>query len=297
MCENPLHMAHVFVSYLRDDSALVDRLCAELRLAGIDVWLDRDRLQPGQRWRSAIRTAIQSGACFIACFSSAYAERAHTYMNEELAVAIEELRTRPSDRTWFIPVLLTAADLPDLEIGVGETIRDLQWADLTSDWERGLLTLVRSARASETITERITLTEIARARELAASADSLAQDVITVPPIPTVTDDEAKLIERLFQYKGRCMISAVSGEHESVWVPSFMTEMQWGWERTAQYAQEAGKPIGDRVERLRWIFVVRDLVAKGFLFERLESHSRRTSHYELTELGWRTGLVLAQERT
>ncbi len=57
-------------------------------------------------------------------------------MNEELTVAIEELRLRPTDRAWFIPVLLDDCEVPDRSIGAGETLRTLQWIKLPHSRER-----------------------------------------------------------------------------------------------------------------------------------------------------------------
>jgi hypothetical protein len=46
---------HVFISYVRDNSEMVDHLAAKLRAFGVEVWLDRDQILPGQLWRVAIR--------------------------------------------------------------------------------------------------------------------------------------------------------------------------------------------------------------------------------------------------
>ena len=59
-------MARAFLSYVRDDQAQIDRLCQELRAQNVDVWLDRDSIEPGQRWQPAIRRAIEDGAFFLA---------------------------------------------------------------------------------------------------------------------------------------------------------------------------------------------------------------------------------------
>src|SRR5215203_6234706 len=99
-------MTHTFVSYVRADSERVRRLCHSLNERGITTWLDQEELKPGQRWKQEIKGAIKKGAFFLACFSSAYRDRQRTYMNEELTLAIEELRLRSTDRAWFIPVLL-----------------------------------------------------------------------------------------------------------------------------------------------------------------------------------------------
>jgi TIR domain len=109
----------------------------------IDVWQDTDRLIPGRRWKNEIRNAIKSGDFFIACFSDNYAARSRTYMREELLLAIEELRLRPADRTWFIPVMLTPTEIPTISVGAGETLRDFQWVNLYDGWEEGISSLVR----------------------------------------------------------------------------------------------------------------------------------------------------------
>lgn len=131
-------MQYVFVSYLREDHRDVDLICEFLRQHGISVWLDRDQIRPGSRWRAAIREAISSGAFFAACFSKAYNDRERAYMNEELTLAIEELRLRPTNRSWFIPILLPGGTVPDRQIGSGETLRDLQWIELEGDDSTGL---------------------------------------------------------------------------------------------------------------------------------------------------------------
>jgi hypothetical protein len=137
-------MRHVFVSYVRENQPLVDRLCAELSSHGINVWRDRDALRPGQRWQWAIREAIREGIYFIACFSNEYSGRSRTYMNEELTVAVEELRTRHVNTDWFIPVRLDECAVPRRSIGAGEDLTDLQWLDLFPDWKTGIIRLVHT---------------------------------------------------------------------------------------------------------------------------------------------------------
>ena len=59
-------MNHVFISYIRENEEVVGRLCDELASRGIEVWLGRNDIDPGTRWKQAIRRAIQDGAFFIA---------------------------------------------------------------------------------------------------------------------------------------------------------------------------------------------------------------------------------------
>jgi hypothetical protein len=135
--------SHVFISYVREDKAMVQRLASELEQHGVEVWLDRDRLRPGMRWQAAIRRAIEDGAFFIACFSEHLAARQRSYMNEELVIAIDAVRRQPSDRGWFLPVLLSPnAAVPDRLIGAGETLHDIHYVELYGDWDDGIRRLV-----------------------------------------------------------------------------------------------------------------------------------------------------------
>lgn len=131
-------MKHVFLSYLSEDSELVARIARYLSKHRIQVWLDRNDLRPGENWERAIRKAIQDGAYFVACFSKAYSERTSTYMNEELNLALAELRKRSPEHRWFIPVLLSECEVPDLDIRPGKTLKSLHYVSMYEHWERGL---------------------------------------------------------------------------------------------------------------------------------------------------------------
>src|SRR5579862_7502303 len=122
---------HVFVSYVREDSSRVDSLCQVLSAAGIPVWRDTARLWPGEDWRAAIRRAIRDDALvFLACFSRQSVSQAKSYQNEELVLAIEEMRLRAPGRSWLIPVRFDDCRVPDRSIGGGRLLTDLQSADL-----------------------------------------------------------------------------------------------------------------------------------------------------------------------
>jgi hypothetical protein len=146
---NPLSAAHsgdghVFISYVSEDSITVERLQCDLEKAGITVWRDRSSLGPGDLWKTTIRQAISSGAFFLACFSAASKLRAKSYMNEEVTLAVEELRMRSRDRVWFLPVVLPGGEVPDRSIGAGETLRDFNYAILTPEtWSTELRKLVQ----------------------------------------------------------------------------------------------------------------------------------------------------------
>jgi TIR domain len=133
---------YAFVSYVREDSGMIDSMCSHLASVGLVTWRDTERLLPGEEWKVAIRRAIGTGAAFVACFSSASETGEGTATREELVVAIEELRRRPLNPEWFIPVRLEPCEVPALSIGAGRTIRDLEIVDLYDRKANGLRQLV-----------------------------------------------------------------------------------------------------------------------------------------------------------
>jgi hypothetical protein len=125
------YKGHAFISYVREDSSEADALQRMLEAAGIPVWRDIASLRPGEDWRAKIRNAITHDALvFIACFSSRSAARQQSYHNEELLLAIDQLRRRRPDDPWLIPVCFDSCDVPDLELGAGRTLASIQRADL-----------------------------------------------------------------------------------------------------------------------------------------------------------------------
>ena len=137
---------HAFISYVREDSSHADRLQQVLEAAGVRVWRDKSDLWPGEDWREKIRRAITDDALvFIACFSHKSVARRRSYQNEELALAIEQLRLRRLGEPWLIPVRFDDCDISDLDIGSGRTLTSIQRADLFGDHsDEGTLRLVRA---------------------------------------------------------------------------------------------------------------------------------------------------------
>jgi len=133
---------YAFISYVRENAKEVDRLCKRLSKSGATVWLDRADVKAGVYWKDAVRSAITNGAFFVACFSQESVAKSRSHMNEELSLAIDELRLRPTHRTWFIPVKLNECAIPDRTIGGGQQLADIHYIDLSLDWDAGVELLV-----------------------------------------------------------------------------------------------------------------------------------------------------------
>jgi hypothetical protein len=179
---------HVFISYVRADTDRVFRLRRHLESAGLPVWIDVNNLWPGQDWRLEIATAIKSGSLvFLACFSHHTASRATSYQNEEITLAVDQMRLRPQGTPWLIPVRFDDCRLPRFDLGAGRTLDSIQRVDLLGEaWQDNigrLLTTLRSllgrdapppeASASRPSTAESLLSELPRTRWRAYRKDDV----------------------------------------------------------------------------------------------------------------------------
>ena len=58
-------MGDIFISYSRADKRRVDKLASRLKKCGLSLWIDRERVVPGEEWDSAIPTAISESKVFV----------------------------------------------------------------------------------------------------------------------------------------------------------------------------------------------------------------------------------------
>ena len=181
----------VFVSYVSENFEVVTRLRRDLERKGIEVWLDKDRIAAGKRWRSEIRNAICDGDFFLAFFSEEYLKRRRTYMGKELSIAVEELNLRPKDKAWFIPVLLSNCQVPDINIGGGETLQDIQSVSLFEDWELGIEKISR-AIIGENQTQYLLRSILPKVRDLLKFASAVH---LEFSPLEFYTDSLLQIVK------------------------------------------------------------------------------------------------------
>jgi hypothetical protein len=125
----------VFVAYAVEDSAIADRLFAELEACGYAPWLDRRKLLPGQNWPRRIQDAIESADFFIACFSSNSVNKRGGFQ-AEIRYALDCATRVPLDDVFLIPVRLDNCKVP------GRIQRETQYIDLFPDWKEGMARIV-----------------------------------------------------------------------------------------------------------------------------------------------------------
>ena len=102
----------VFLLYAHKDKEIVYKLSQRLGRDGINVWLDAERLQPGQVWEHEIRRAILKSDVVIACLSENFS-KPPGYRHEELKIALEKANMLMDDAVFIIPVRLGPCSMPD----------------------------------------------------------------------------------------------------------------------------------------------------------------------------------------
>jgi hypothetical protein len=98
---------HVFLSHSSTDKPAVEELARRLAGEGIQAWLDKWNLIPGDPWQPAIEKALaESETCAVFVGLSGFGP----WQNEEMRAAIDQ-RVRDSGRRFrVIPVLLPGAE-------------------------------------------------------------------------------------------------------------------------------------------------------------------------------------------
>lgn len=112
----------IFLLHARSDGEAVRRLYRRLVKEGVDVWLDQEKLCPGQEWAYEIRKAIHRSDMVIACLSKEFNKQGG-FRHEELRIALEKASSLPEGITFLIPARLEPCDLP-------EALRRWQCVDL-----------------------------------------------------------------------------------------------------------------------------------------------------------------------
>lgn len=125
-------MKSAFISYVSENRPIAIQISSILRKNGIDAWLDRDRLKPGQNWLDEIRKAVSSGSYFIPILSKEWNNREYSVANEELLIAVEELRQRTYSQSWIIPIKANNCEIPEIPIGAARTLSAIHYVDFSS---------------------------------------------------------------------------------------------------------------------------------------------------------------------
>lgn len=131
-CHKELQMSsvkrqfHVFIIHAHLDRQVVRDLYIRLTEEGFQLWLDVEKLLPGQNWEYEIRKAILKSDAVIVCLSQHFGSP-KGFRHKELKIALRKANVLSMDDIFIIPVRLEKCDMPN-------SLRHLHRVDL---FERG----------------------------------------------------------------------------------------------------------------------------------------------------------------
>ena len=102
----------VFLCHAREDKAIVRELYRQLTAEGwMDVWLDSEKLLPGQNWDIEIEKAVEESDIVIVCLSK-QAVTKEGYVQSEQSFVLDIARTKPEETIFVIPLRLDECQVP-----------------------------------------------------------------------------------------------------------------------------------------------------------------------------------------
>jgi hypothetical protein len=124
----------VFISHRSADLDLARELSSELSMRGNDVWLDDEKLLPGDSLVEQVQAGLMDSGYVILCLSS---DGPSQWTDREWMSTLA--RRLSGIDVKLLPVLLSGGVLPAI-------LADIKYVDLTHDWGRGIGLLCRAIK-------------------------------------------------------------------------------------------------------------------------------------------------------
>jgi LysM repeat protein len=133
--QNEQRSLRVFLCHAHSDAAAVRALYLRLKREGVDVWLDKEKLLPGQDWEYEIRRAVRESDVVVVCLSKHFNQTG--FRQKEVRLALDTAMEQPEGEIFIIPARLEECDIL-------ESLRKWHWVDLFED--NGYEVLMRALR-------------------------------------------------------------------------------------------------------------------------------------------------------
>lgn len=131
----PVEDSKVFISYSRADVDFALKLGKDLKAKGINVWVDKLDIKPGEIWDNAVEEAMKTSRKVVIILSPTSVSSLNVM--DELSYAFDEGKT-------IIPVMHIECVRPF-------RLRRRQFCDFTVNYEHGFIDLLRAFDVSENI--------------------------------------------------------------------------------------------------------------------------------------------------
>ncbi len=128
----------VFLCHAHSDKDNVRALYARLVDNGVDAWLDKEKLLPGQDWELEIRKAVRASDVIVVCLSKQFNQAG--FRQKEVRLALDTAMEKPDGEIFIIPARLEVCE--NLE-----SLNKWHWVDLFEANGHDMLLRALKARA------------------------------------------------------------------------------------------------------------------------------------------------------
>ena len=111
----------VFLCNAHADRDPVRALYTRLTKDGVDAWLDKEKLLPGQDWELEIRKTVREADVVVVCLSKQFNQAG--FRQKEVRLALDTAMEKPEGEIFIIPARLEECDIL-------ESLRKWHWVDL-----------------------------------------------------------------------------------------------------------------------------------------------------------------------
>ena len=94
----------VFLCHAHADRDAVRALYARLTKDGVDAWLDKEKLLPGQDWELEIRKAVREADVVVVCLSKQFNQAG--FRQKEVHLALDTAMEQPEGEIFIVPARL-----------------------------------------------------------------------------------------------------------------------------------------------------------------------------------------------
>jgi hypothetical protein len=117
----PKRPLKVFLCHAHADRDAVRALYTRLTDDGVDAWLDKEKLLPGQDWELEIKKAVREADVVVVCLSKQFNQAG--FRQKEVRLALDTAMEKIEDEIFIIPARLEECKVP-------ESLRKWHWVDL-----------------------------------------------------------------------------------------------------------------------------------------------------------------------
>ena len=112
--ERKMPKGAIFLSYAHEDVLAAQRVADDLRQAGCDVWLDRERLGAGENWENTLEIQVKKQCSVFISLISCHTEKSAGYCHRERKWAADRDPDFGKDGSFYVPVTIDETKKGDL---------------------------------------------------------------------------------------------------------------------------------------------------------------------------------------